>query len=131
MMLHSKQLIGTERFTEVVETTEFQKVRFLNLRQQRGHLDEHVPPLRSQVFVATQSFRRGTRVVAKPKRNVQSDSADERSQKASKPSGLDEKRKRGTNDVTSTPNVPTEPPETRDQKPRNFSAPSTTVTDLR
>ena len=36
MMLHSKQSIGTERSTEVVETTHFHKGTFLYVRQQRS-----------------------------------------------------------------------------------------------
>ena len=40
----------TDHFTEVVEPTEFQKGAFLDHQQQRGNVDEHVPPLHSQVF---------------------------------------------------------------------------------
>ena len=50
MTLQSKQPITTELFAEVVESTDFQKGTFLDLRQQPGPPDEHVPPLHKQVF---------------------------------------------------------------------------------
>ena len=46
----SKQPIGTKRFKEVVESTDFRKGTFLDLRQQPGRSEEHIPPLHSQVF---------------------------------------------------------------------------------
>ena len=50
MTPQSKQTDGTERFTEVVESTDFQKRTILDLRLQTRLSDEHVPPLHSQVL---------------------------------------------------------------------------------
>ena len=43
--------------TEVAESTNYWKGSFLNLLQQRGPFDEHVPPLHGQVFQPSNSCR--------------------------------------------------------------------------
>ena len=89
MTLQSKQSIGTERFTEVAESTDFQKGTYLHLRQKPGPPGGHVPPLHSQVL---EPPNLGEHLVQGrgQKQQAQSDSTAGVSQKLSKPSGSDE-----------------------------------------
>ena len=114
MTLQSKQPNGTKRFTKVVQTTDFQKGTFLDLRQQQGPFDKHVPPLHSQVFEPP-NLADQWRCDRGKKRHVHCDNPAEVSQTALKPYGSDVTTTTETNDATPTPTVSTETPETRVQ----------------
>ena len=81
MTLQSKQPDGTERFPEVVQTTDFQTGTFPDLRQQQSPFDKHVPPLHSQVFEPPNLAEQWRRYTGK-KRHVQCDNPAEVSQTA-------------------------------------------------
>ena len=92
----------------------FRKAHSLDLRQQQGPFDKHVPPPHNQVFEPPNFAEQWRRYRGKT-RHVQCDNPAEVSQTAFKLPGSDGTMMTETNDTTPTPTVTTETPETRAQ----------------